>query len=110
MTTTLNGLSALVQEIKVALSFQPDSLASHPGRLLLLGLAHRVGRLLLGQPDRVVGGPHPLPLVRRLRQLHEVQRAGRGRFQELPQDATERKSLKNLSGAISPTFLDFYVG
>lgn len=56
------------------------------GYLLLLGGPYPPGRLLHGQPHQVVGGSDPLPVVRRLRELHEVQRSnGEEVFGNVPQ-------------------------
>ena len=74
-------------------NFQLDCMAPHPRRLFLLRLAHRSRRILQGQRDPMVGGSHPLPLVRRLRQLHEVQRANGRRAQEALQATTKCKLI-----------------
>ena len=52
---------------------QLDSLALGSGCFLLLCLPDRPGPVLQRQLHPVVGGSDPLPLVRGLRLLHEVQ-------------------------------------
>ena len=56
----------------------PDCLAADPRHRLLLHRPPPSRPLLRGRQDLLVGGSRPLPLVRRLRSLHEVQRGRRG--------------------------------
>ena len=53
-------------------------MAVDPRRVLLLAVPDRPGDILHRREDRVVGGADPLPLVRRIRRIHEVQRTRRG--------------------------------
>ncbi len=55
-----------------------DGLAADPWHGLLLGGPPPPRRFLRGQQNLLVGGADPLPVVRSLRPLHEVQRGGRG--------------------------------
>ena len=67
---------------------QPHGVALDSGRLLLLRFPRGARRLLRRSVHLLVRGAHPLPVVRRLRRIHEVQRACRG-FPSLPFQTAE---------------------
>ena len=71
-------------------------MALDSGRLLLLRFPRGARRLLRRSVHLLVRGAHPLPVVRRLRRIHEVQRACRG-FPSLPLQTAENSKL-NMGG------------
>ena len=67
---------------------QPLGVASDSGRLLLLRFPRRARSLFRRSAHLLVRGADPLSMVRCLRRLHEVQRAGRG-FPSIPLQTAE---------------------